>query len=462
MQQSTTPIPLWDDFSYKSHQIIGINWMMEREKARIPGGILCDEMGLGKTIQMVGLLKNGINTCKQSLLVAPVAVLDQWAAIVTRSGMRVARPRERGMGWDIKMSDTTTLCIIGYEMAARHPLLLASYEWDRVIYDEAHRLGSGNKSSQIAAATKGIKWLLTATPIVNRVKDLVNLLKIVGVETPLHHLDALMPTIKTYVLARTMDQLRATMPDAPPPPAYHIQSLPFATEDEGEFYRCMTGVIRKRWARLESEGGGGAALEKLQMFMRLRQLSLHPQVYIAGRKKALGKLYARPDWLGSSTKFEAIKKLVADGERWIVFCHFHTEIDMLKELLSPVVGGPVHIYSGAQTAQQKAAVIAATHATKGPQVLLVQLQSGGVGLNLQHFNRVLFTGPWWTKALMDQAVGRAVRIGQREVVHVHNICLEEEETLNIDKYMNGMAAEKGDLCKKVLEGAGREYNIGST
>jgi SNF2 family DNA or RNA helicase len=226
MQQSTTPIPLWDDFSYKSHQIIGINWMIEREKARIPGGILCDEMGLGKTIQMVGLLKNGINTCKQSLLVAPVAVLDQWAAIVTRSGMRVARPRERGMGWDIKMSDTTTLCIIGYEMAARHPLLLASYEWDRVIYDEAHRLGSGNKSAQIAAATKGIKWLLTATPIVNRVKDLVNLLKIVGVETPLHHLDALMPTIKTYVLARTMDQLRATMPDAPrPPPITYRASL---------------------------------------------------------------------------------------------------------------------------------------------------------------------------------------------------------------------------------------------
>ena len=80
----------------------------------------------------------------------------------------------------------------------------------------------------------------------------------------------------------------------------------------------------------------------------------------------------------------------------------------------------------------------------------MQLQSGGVGLNLQHFNRVLFTGPWWTKALMDQAVGRAVRIGQRDVVEVHHVVLKEEEAMNIDTYMNDKAAAKGDLCKKVL------------
>ena len=453
--------PLWPGFAYKDHQITGIRWLQEREAAAQPGGILCDEMGLGKTIQMVGLIKNGTNTCKQTLLVAPVAVLEQWAAVVERSGMRVARPRGKAAGWEMSRDrGAVHVCMIGYEMAARHPLLLAAYDWDRVIYDEAHRLASGNKSTEIATSIKGIKWLLTATPIVNRIKDLSTLLEIVGIKTPVQQLEAMAPVIKTYVMARSMDQLRATMPDAPPKPAYHTQSLDFATEDEGEFYRCMTGVIRKRWKRLDSEGGAGAALEKLQMFMRLRQLSLHPQVYIAGRKKALGKLYARPDWEGSSTKFEAIKKLVAGGGNWIVFCHFHREMEMLQELLKPVVAGPVQIYSGAQTAAQKSAVLAATHGVTGPQVLLVQLQSGGVGLNLQHFNRVLFTGPWWTKALMDQAVGRAVRIGQREVVQVFNICLKEEETLNIDKYMHEKAAEKGDLCKKVLESA--NTNITST
>jgi len=429
--------PLWADFTFKDHQLAGIKWMLSLEKGG-SGGILCDEMGLGKTMQMVGLIKSGVNTSKRTLLVAPVAVLEQWTAVITRSGMGVAKPHPRG-GWDTKGA-AIQVCVIGYEMAAQRPQLLAAYEWDRIIYDEAHRLGSGNKSTEIATGLKGKKWLLTATPIVNGLKNLANLFKVMDIKIPTHSLEAMTPLIERYIMARTMDQLRASMPDAPPKPTFQTHRLDFSTEEEAEFYRGMSGVIQKRWKAL----GSDSALEKLQLFMRLRQLSLHPQIYIAARKKAIGKLYNRPDWVGSSTKFEAISKMVAKG-RWIVFCHFHKEMDMLKELI-----GEAQIYSGAQTAAQKAAVLAWSHEA-GDKVLLVQLQSGGVGLNLQHFNRVLFTGPWWTKALMDQAVGRAVRIGQRDVVEVHHVVLKEEEAMNIDTYMNDKAAAKGDLCKKVLE-----------
>lgn len=432
--------PLWRGFEYKAHQITGINWMLSRN-----GGLLCDEMGLGKTIQIAGLLKNGSNDGKASLLVAPVAVLEQWASIAKKSGIDVARPLSRGKGWARTASTgLTTLFMVGYEMAARNPRLLSAFAWDRVIWDEAHRLASGNKSTEVAMSVKaGAKWLLTGTPIVNKIKDLTNLMSVVGIE--ISNLDEAAPILKERILARTMDQLRASMPDAPPKPVFHTERLDFATEDEAEFYKCMTGAIRKRWSAIEADGN---ALEKLKLFMRLRQLSLHPQVYIAGRKKALGALYKRDDWVGDSTKFNAIKKLVAEGGRWIIFCHFHTEMDMLKELLQPVVE-KVQIYSGALTASEKEAVLEATHGS-GSEVLLVQLQSGGTGLNLQHFDKIMFTGPWWTKALMDQAVGRAVRIGQRNVVQVYNIVLKDEEALNIDTYMTERAAEKGALCEKVL------------
>jgi SNF2 family DNA or RNA helicase len=84
------------------------------------------------------------------------------------------------------------------------------------------------------------------------------------------------------------------------------------------------------------------------------------------------------------------------------------------------------------------------------EVLLAQLVSGGVGLNLQHFDRVVFMGPWWTAALMDQAIGRAVRIGQTEKVIVHHIILKEEETINIDKMMIEKAETKRSLCELFL------------
>ena len=93
------------------------------------------------------------------------------------------------------------------------------------------------------------------------------------------------------------------------------------------------------------------------------------------------------------------------------------------------------------------------------EILLVQLQSGGTGLNLQHFDQIIFTGPWWTKALMDQEVGRAVRIGQKKVVTVYNLYLNEEEALNIDTYMMDKATMKGDLCRKVLDAADTPVSV---
>lgn len=456
--------PLWPGFEYKPHQVFGVRWMLQREKSEgARGGVLADEMGLGKTIQMIGLMRNGVQRPReQNLLVAPVAVLEQWKTVARRAGLTVKVPTEGAVSWALEGPVASVLApelhIVGYEMVTRHPEIILHYTWHRVIYDEAHRLG-GHKTSCGDIAEKLTAphiWLLTATPIVNDTANLSRLLKIIGVPKGNHDAAA---TYKTYILARSMDQLRASIPDAPPRPAYKEITLEFKTTEEAEFYRGMTGIITRRWRAIEADGGAGAALERLKLFMRLRQLSLHPQVYIAARKKALGDRYPREDWAGSSTKFDALQELVGKepGRRWIFFCHFHTEMEMLKAAFeaNPLVGR-VQIYNGTLSAAEKEAVLAATHTPLQAwqsDILLVQLQSGGVGLNLQHFNRVVFTGPWWTKALMEQAVGRAVRIGQREQVVVYHVSLAEEEALNIDVYMQEKADAKGELCRTVLEKA---------
>ena len=123
----------------------------------------------------------------------------------------------------------------------------------------------------------------------------------------------------------------------------------------------------------------------------------------------------------------------------------------------------VQQYHGGLTAAQKQDVIERSHmpVAEGKQeVLLVQLQSGGTGLNLQHFDQIIFTGPWWTKALMEQAVGRAVRIGQKKVVTVYNLHLKEEGAINIDTYMFDKANSKGEMCKKALLMANTSVSLG--
>jgi hypothetical protein len=67
--------------SLLAHQVIGVAWALEREKCSDKGGCLSDEMGLGKTVQIISvIIANPSNDprCKTNLIVAPLALLDQW------------------------------------------------------------------------------------------------------------------------------------------------------------------------------------------------------------------------------------------------------------------------------------------------------------------------------------------------------------------------------------------------
>jgi SNF2 family DNA or RNA helicase len=63
------------------HQTIGVAWALERERSSDKGGCLSDEMGLGKTVQIMSVMVANPSDdprCKTNLIVAPLALLDQW------------------------------------------------------------------------------------------------------------------------------------------------------------------------------------------------------------------------------------------------------------------------------------------------------------------------------------------------------------------------------------------------
>ena len=457
---------LWTGFSYKPHQETGVAWMLKRElDTECRGGILCDEMGLGKTIQVIALIKNSIaqgSKDRLNLLIAPVAVLEQWKKVAWKTGMTVKVPSPSGVSWVVDGSRGRMLAelhCIGYEAAVRKSILVTSFKWDRLIYDEAHRIASGKTGTDLALRIEvDKKWMLTGTPIVNKLDDLRNLLRVVGVKGLSASMKSLEPVIKEYVMARTMDQLRDSIPDAPLKPIHEIISLDFLNKAEEEFYHSKVDIVAKRLSN-----GAATPLERLKLIMRLRQVSLHPQIYNEARKAQFKSHWTLPDWEDSSAKFEAIRKLMnsaTESHKWIIFCHFKDEMRMLEEMLKgESVVELVQQYHGSLSSAQKEDVIerSTMPIMEGKQeVLLVQLQSGGTGLNLQHFDKIIFTGPWWTSALMQQAVGRAVRIGQTKQVVVYHLRLkaeEDEERINIDNFMSGKASEKGELCAKVLQSA---------
>ena len=461
MLGSATLVPLWTGFAYKPHQDVGIKWMLQREAAPQSGGLLCDEMGLGKTMEVLGLMKN--SPLRLTLLLCPKAVIAQWVAAATRSAFNVMTYDHPTAMWK-RVSPLNPrdpwLYISNYEKVATKMRLFEAYAWDRIVLDEAHRVRNGGGATYKAIHSLGRKtlWAVTATPIVNSVKDMNNLFALVGyAPAKLNDPNYRLQVVEESCLHRSMAEMRETLTELPAAPVITKECLDFETEAEGDFYRSVQGKIAARWKHLENDN----TKEMFVLLMRLRQLSLHPQVYISAMKRRSVLGYPRADWEEPSTKFTALRKKLEEPGRptkWIVFCQFHDEMEILQAYLatSPAVNN-IWQYHGGMSDTDKDEVIENTKAPvgEGHDILLLQLQSGGVGLNLQHFSKIIFMSPWWTAALMDQAVGRAVRIGQKETVEVTLLVLKEEDSMNIDETMLQRVEEKRGMLEKVFQHASR-------
>ncbi|XP_039573944.1 transcription termination factor 2 isoform X2 [Passer montanus] len=90
---------------------------------------------------------------------------------------------------------------------------------------------------------------------------------------------------------------------------------------------------------------------------------------------------------------------------------------------------------------------------KGPQVMLVSLLAGGVGLNLTGGNHLFLLDMHWNPALEDQACDRIYRVGQKKDVVIHRFVCEgtvEEKILQLQKRKKGLA-------QHVLSGKGETF-----
>ena len=346
--------------------------------------------------------------------------------------------------------------------------------FDRVVIDEAHKIRSGD--GQLALYARKLKtrirWALTGTPLVNQFSDIVSLLAFLGV-----------PYLRTWrwerryeevlprlLIHRTLESVRSLLTDAPPEPRIHHVRLPFTTENEKEFYYGVQGLSAGMDTTMEGMSGAG----KFLLLLRLRQISVHPQVYIRAKRR-IAKSYQRPDWTEPSTKMLALREILecdrdsVEVHKYIVFCQFNDEMELLRDYLYTLGFDANHVlmYDGSLSETQRTTVLAHSKATVKPTVLLLQIQAGGVGLNLQEYDRIIFISPWWTAALTDQAVARAVRMGQKRVVDVYHLELEVEhenkDTIRIDELVDQKAQEKRvrldhifHLCSQATEAAQAE------
>jgi SNF2 family DNA or RNA helicase len=84
-------------------------------------------------------------------------------------------------------------------------------------------------------------------------------------------------------------------------------------------------------------------------------------------------------------------------------------------------------------------------------VFVIQIKSGGQGLNLQEATRVYITAPSWNPATELQAIARSHRTGQTKKVVVKKLVYKGTDELpSIEESMMALQGHKSVICSEVL------------
>jgi SNF2 family DNA or RNA helicase len=476
----------------KGYQREGVEFCLRREAAAaaVRGGIIADEMGLGKTMMMMGLILANLAAYRRTLIVVPVALIAQWVAQIKRtiidSGVKsdlsvfvfhgsagkrrvVLSDTRDGIVWchrppknaaaaagrAIDIVITTYGCVAMEEPSktpsktpAKTPkaapaLSILTFRPDRVIFDEAHHLRNKasrifNGAMRVVAAGVAVRrpsvWIVTGTPIQNKISDLKSLCYVLGFGMGDLWTEEKRRAIRDeYVLRRTKVSVgmvagagveaEATAGVEAAVCAPRLQSLkhyksqvPWGSENELSLSREIHRAAKNTNDRAE----------RLKLYTRMRQMCVWPALLQSettkdadyGLSKEEYKIavsnQSKLDRVVATMAAEAVAAGTAGADRKsLVFCHYTREMTRLRDMLLRGGEDDVAIIDGRVTGRERERILAAA-----PKVLILQIRTCSEGLNLQSYSDVYFISPHWNPCVEDQAIARCYRMGQTNGVRV--------------------------------------------
>ena len=450
------------------YQCEGVEWMDGRERgvsnpnlpwdaAHARGGILADEVGLGKTLMTIALIVR--RPVCNTLILAPKSLLLQWKSEFAKFAPCVSV--EVSTNGDYTQNHDPSVCHVVLASHSRlnsrgvaHPLLLRLCRdvWNRIVIDESHVIKNKKSKLHIAAChlRSEVRWALTATPVMNKMTDFVNILKWIGIsqETCQNHCDEVS---ELFVKRRTKEDICVDVPSLKLPPCtVNIRRLPFKYSKERELY-CQVHTCMLDRIQAMATMGNRNAIEALELLLRVRQVCCHPQTYFDGiaRQQKLKPL----KWEHGCTKLDAVlesAQLQPRGDKTLIFCNFIREIDAYCEAFSKAGYGVLRL-DGRMSLEERAQVVHTFNCNPAYTVFVMQLHAGGVGYNLQCANWVHVTSPTWNPAMQHQIVGRAHRSGQSKEVNVAVYAISEEDTCFVEDYLLNLQDRKKVLMADVLK-----------
>jgi len=141
-----------------------------------------------------------------------------------------------------------------------------------------------------------------------------------------------------------------------------------------------------------------------------------------------------------------------------VFCHFTEEITIVQEELIKcgVLPSKIQRIEGHVSSEDRNTRIKTFKEEtpeEGNAVLIMQIVTGSLGLNIQEATRIYILSPSWNPSTELQAIGRAHRTGQTKKVYIKRLIYENpSESINsIDLALLNLQNRKAKLSSEILD-----------
>jgi hypothetical protein len=419
----------------RHYQQQGYNWLRLLDDLSL-GGCLADDMGLGKTIQTLCLLQwlkeQNRGIC---MLVVPTSLVYNWEQESAKftPGLKVhvhtGNQRYRNPD-DFQHVD---ILLTSYGVLRRDKHILSAIPFNYVILDEAQAIKNPQSDiTQVCLSLKARRFLtLTGTPLENSLTDLwsqVHFFNRNMLGSASHFLqtckqpekqELYRQLLKPFLLRRNKSEVLTDLPEK----SIIVQWCDM-TDEQQRFYRDIRNSYRDRFIENKDANDKVNPMILLEGLLRLRQSANHP-------------LLADKEYVEDSGKFDTVcqmlDEVLGQGDKVLLFSSFVEHLKLYRKYLDERRIG--YCYLDGSTKDRKGEVERFQHDDQ-PQVFLLSLKAGGVGLNLTRASYVFLLDPWWNPAAEAQAFDRAHRIGQQNKVFVYKFITRntiEEKILNLQE-----------------------------
>lgn len=388
----------------RKYQEWGVKYILRQKRV-----LLGDEMGLGKTIQAIGAMVSLRNTgATHFIVVCPASVMENWCREIKKhSTLLVTRIYGKGKmdSFNLWLKNggvavTTYETIVNLEPQN-------DFRFCMLVVDEAHYIKNplSKRSQSIKKLSKKSDRLLfiAGTALENKVHEMIELIKMLQPDI-VRNMDCVISLSKA-------SQFRKQIA-----PVYYRRKRDEVLTELPEL------IENEEWcvmSKEEEEVYENSVLE--QNSMSIRRLSWNIED-IKNSSKAKRML-------------EIIKEAESEGRKVIVFSFFIEVIDKISSILGDKCVGPIN---GSIPPEKRQDIIDEFDEAPEGTVLLSQIQSGGIGFNIQSASVVILCEPQLKPSIENQAISRVYRMGQTRNVLVYRLLCEN----TIDKSMIDLLAQK--------------------